>query len=77
MSRNKPKVSQAQNILVTLYSCGLRVSEVLALSPPRYTIRLQTGFGTRGKGKKDRTTVLAPTTLELLGKYYLVYRPEA
>src|SRR5690606_37616641 len=28
-----------------------------------------------GKGRKDRTTILSPTTLDLLRKYYLDFRP--
>jgi len=62
-------------ILVTLYSCGLRISEVLALKPPDIQSDRMLVLVREGKGKKDRTTLLAPTTLELLRKYYRVYKP--
>jgi len=29
-----------------------------------------------GKGRRDRTTLLSPTTLQLLRKYFKVYRPK-
>jgi integrase/recombinase XerD len=60
---------------VTLYSCGLRISELLGLKLTDIQSDRKLVLVREGKGKKDRTTVLAPTTLELLRKYYLAYRP--
>lgn len=63
-------------ILVTIYSCGLRISELLNLTisdihSDRHQVVIR-----EGKGRKDRTTILSPTTLELLRKYYRAYRPQ-
>jgi integrase/recombinase XerD len=62
-------------ILVTLYSCGLRISELLALKLTDIQSDRKLVLVREGKGKKDRTTVLAAMTLELLRKYYRAYRP--
>jgi len=62
-------------IVMTMYSAGLRISELVGLkisdikSEGQY-IRVQSG-----KGKKDRTTLLSPTLLSLLRDYYLIYKP--
>jgi integrase/recombinase XerD len=63
-------------ILVTIYSCGLRLSELL-------NVKIMDIQGDRkllvikgGKGKKDRTTVLSDKTLTLLRKYYVAFRPK-
>jgi len=63
-------------ILVTIYSCGLRLSELLNLK----ITDIQSDRGLLiirdGKGNKDRNTILSDTTLALLRKYYLAYRPK-
>lgn len=63
-------------ILTTIYSAGLRLSELIDLKltdiqSDRYLIDVR-----GAKGMKDRTTVLSVTTLKLLRKYYLEYEPE-
>ena len=63
-------------ILVTIYSCGLRLSELLNLKitdiqSDRHLLLIRDG-----KGKKDRHTILSDTTLGLLRKYYLVFKPK-
>jgi integrase/recombinase XerD len=63
-------------LLVTIYSAGLRVSEVVHLKvsdidSQRMVIRVQ-----QGKGEKDRYTLLARRTLEVLRDYWRAYRPE-
>jgi len=63
-------------ILITLYSCGLRISELLELKLTDIQSDRKLVLIRDGKGKKDRTTILALTTLELLRKYYLAYRPK-
>ncbi len=63
-------------VLVTMYSCGLRISELLALKLTDIQSDRKLVLVREGKGKKDRTTVLAQTTLELLRKYYLIYQPK-
>jgi integrase/recombinase XerD len=63
-------------ILMTIYSCGLRISELLNLEirdidSGRMEVRIR-----GGKGKKDRITVLSPHLLGLLRKYFKKHRPE-
>lgn len=63
-------------ILVTMYSCGLRISELLGLKLTDIQSDRKLVLIRDAKGRKDRTTVLATTTLELLRKYYLQYKPK-
>ena len=65
-------------LLKTVYSAGLRISEVVRLKPhhiesdpSRMTIRVE-----QGKGKKDRYTILSEHLLEDLKAYWRKYRPE-
>ncbi len=63
-------------LLMTTYSAGLRVSEVVHLKvsdidSQRMMIRVQ-----QGKGEKDRYTLLARRTLEVLREYWRSYRPK-
>lgn len=62
-------------MLMVTYSAGLRVSETAALKltdidSERMTIRVD-----QGKGKKDRYTILAKSTLEFLRGYWRMYEP--
>lgn len=62
-------------LLLTVYSAGLRVSEVVKLQPihierSRKMIRIE-----QGKGRKDRYTVLSDNLLKTLEKYWRSYRP--
>ena len=63
-------------ILVTIYSCGLRLSELLNLKIPDIQSDRHLLLIRDGKGKKDRHTILSATTLSLLRKYYLVFKPK-
>ena len=63
-------------ILMTAYSAGLRVSELVKLrqehiDSSRMVIRVD-----QGKGKKDRYTILSQRLLKELRIYYKAYRPE-
>ena len=63
-------------ILMTIYSSGLRVGELIQLR-----IRDIDSHGMRiwvreGKGVKDRITVLSPKLLEVLRAYFKEYRPK-
>lgn len=62
-------------MLTTIYSAGLRVSELLSLRI--CDIRSDEGyiFVKGGKGKKDRHTTLSQILLELLRSYYKQYKP--
>ena len=64
-------------LLKTVYSAGLRVSEVVRLQPhhlesdpSRMMIRVE-----QGKGRKDRYTLLSKTLLPELRAYWSQYRP--
>jgi integrase/recombinase XerD len=62
-------------ILMTTYSAGLRVGEVVNLKishidSSRMVIRVE-----KGKGKKDRYSLLSVKTLKILRDYFKVYHP--
>ena len=64
-----------KSMLMVTYSAGLRVSEAVALKladidSERMTIRVD-----QGKGKKDRYTILATSSLEFLRGYWRMYEP--
>ncbi len=66
-----------QVLLKTVYSAGIRVSEVVCLQPHHIEsdpsgmmIRVE-----QGKGKKDRYTIPAKTLLMELKTYWCKYRP--
>ncbi len=63
-------------ILMTIYSAGLRVSELTNLrikdiDSNRMQIRVE-----QAKGKKDRYTLLSEKTLEILRRYVKEYKPK-
>ena len=63
-------------IVTTLYSAGLRISEVINLKikdidANRMQIRVE-----QSKGKKDRYTILSKKNLHLLRQYYKDYSPK-
>ena len=62
-------------LLMTIYSAGLRLSEVVHLKvsdidSQRMVIRV-----VQGKGQRDRYTLLAQRALEVLREYWKEYRP--
>ena len=63
-------------ILVTIYSCGLRMSEVLNLKISDIQSDRNLLLVRGAKGHKDRNTLLSATTLALLRKYYTAYKPK-
>lgn len=62
-------------ILMTVYSSGLRVSEVTKLKVNDIDSKNMQIFIRQGKGKKDRYTLLSETNLEMLREYWKSYRP--
>lgn len=63
-------------ILMTIYSGGLRISELINLKirdidSKRMQIRIE-----QGKGKKDRYTLLSKKTLLILRQYFNEYKPK-
>lgn len=64
-----------QTAIMVMYSGGLRIGEVVKLKvkdidSDRMLIRIE-----QAKGKKDRYTLLSPTTLIWLRRYWKYYRP--
>ncbi len=72
---NIPKNIKHKAILYTIYSAGLRKSELLNLRIE--DIHSDDGyiFIKASKGKKDRKTILSHTLLTLLRTYYKAYKP--
>lgn len=66
-----------RTLLMTTYAAGLRLSEVIALKPGdidsgRMTLRVE-----QGKGAQDRYTLLSPSLLTQLRKYWEAFHPRA
>ena len=70
-----PKNLKHRLILMTTYSAGLRVSEVIALKPEHIDSERRLIKVEDGKGKKDRYTLLSERLLNQLRCYYKKYRP--
>ena len=64
-----------QAILMTLYSAGLRVRELVELRPDDIDSAAMKIRVREGKGGKDRYTLLSQTLLETLRRYFRKYRP--
>ncbi len=62
-------------ILMTAYSAGLRVSEILSLKVSDINSKNMQIHVRSGKGDKDRYTLLSQKTLLFLRQYFKVYRP--
>jgi len=65
-----------RTLLLTVYSAGLRVSEVVKLEPSHIERSRQMLRIEQGKGKKDRYTLLSEQLLKALEEYWREYRPE-
>lgn len=63
-------------ILTTIYSCGLRLSELLELKISDIKTHENLLLIRQAKGKKDRVVMLSPVLLELLRTYYRTYKPK-
>ena len=72
---NQPKNIKHKAILYTIYAAGLRSGEAIKLRIGDIHTEDQYLFIKGAKGKKDRQTLLSPTLLSLLRKYYKVHRP--
>ncbi len=64
-------------ILMTIYSAGLRISEIQKLTINDIDSENMRIFIRGGKGKKDRITTLSPHLLALLRDYYRLHRPKS
>lgn len=65
-----------KTILVMVYSSGLRVSEVVSLEIKDIDSIRMLVHVKQGKGKKDRYTILSNVALDLLRRYFRMYRPK-
>lgn len=63
-------------ILGLIYSCGLRIGELLNLELRHIDIDRRQLIVKNAKGRKDRHVVLAETFLPLLANYCQTYRPQ-
>lgn len=63
-------------MLVTLYSAGLRMGELLNLRISDIDSAHMRIWVREGKGVKDRMTVLSPLLLQILRVYFKEYRPK-
>ena len=66
----------ARMCAVVMYSCGLRISEVLKLKIDDIDSKRMVVIVRRGKGNKDRHVPLPVRTLELLRDYWREYQPK-
>ena len=65
-----------KTILFLVYSAGLRVGEVVRLKPEDIESTRMLIKVNKGKGGKDRYTLLSHIALEQLQKYLILYKPE-
>jgi site-specific recombinase XerD len=63
-------------ILYLIYSAGIRLGEAVNLRITDIDSKRKMIIIRNGKGKKDRYSLLSDTLLELLRKYYRVYKPK-
>lgn len=63
-------------ILVLIYSCGLRISELVNLELTDFHIQRKQLVIKNGKGRKDRYVSLADSFIPLLSNYYHSYKPK-
>ena len=65
-----------KTIFMLIYGSGLRVSEAVNLKIKDIDSKKMRIFVRGGKGGKDRYTVLPKVSLEMLRKYYKIYKPK-
>ena len=73
---NAPKNIKHRLILMTTYSAGLRASEVAALEPDHIDSERKLIKVEKGKGGKQRYTILSLKLLEELRQYYKKCQPQ-
>lgn len=69
------RCSSVRICITLMYSCGLRISEALALCVSDIDSARMVVVVRAGKGNKDRHVPLPQRTLELLRDYWRAYRP--
>ena len=73
---NAPKNLKHRLILMTTYSAGLRAGEVAALKPENIDSKRMLIKVEKGKGGKQRYTILSSILLEELRRYYKICQPQ-
>ena len=73
---NAPKVLKHRLILMATYSGGLRAGEVTALEPEHIDSKRMLIKVEKGKGGKQRYTILAVKLLKELRSYYKSHKPQ-
>ena len=63
-------------ILALIYSCGLRISELINLELKDIHVDRRQLLLKNSKGRKDRYVILAESFLPLLSNYYFSYKPK-
>ena len=63
-------------IIALIYSCGLRISELLNLKLEDINIDRKQLIVKNGKGRKDRYISLAESFIPLLSNYFYTYKPK-
>ena len=71
-----PRSLKHRMILMTTYSAGLRAGEVAALKPENIDSKSMLIKVEKGKGGKQRYTILASILLEELRQYYKIFQPQ-
>ena len=64
-----------RTIIALLYSCGLRISEIINLKLQDIDVDRKQLIIKNAKGSKDRYVSIAESFLPLLSNYYYTYRP--
>ncbi|MDI6739483.1 MAG: tyrosine-type recombinase/integrase [Candidatus Edwardsbacteria bacterium] len=65
-----------KTMIALIYSAGLRLSELLNLTPADIDSKRNMILIRSGKGRKDRMTLLSETALAMLRDYFREYRPK-
>lgn len=65
-----------RTMIALIYSAGLRLSELLNLTPSDIDSKRNMILVRSGKGRKDRMTLLSETALAMLRDYYRAYQPK-
>ena len=65
-----------KTIFMLIYGSGLRISEAVNLKIEDIDSKKMRIFVRAGKGGKDRYTVLPKVSLDMLRKYYKIYKPK-
>jgi site-specific recombinase XerD len=73
---NTPQNLKHRLILMTTYSAGLRASEVAALKPENIDTKSMLIKVEKGKGGKQRYTILSSKLLKELRRYYKICHPK-